>query len=208
MWQPLEVKLVLAVASLGGLTSPVREEDVLLFEPLTSGSRADGSGREALDRIWDALELAVARGTVLRLIDSSDTHWLLLGTDENKRRARSTATPGTRTAPEWRGSMTLERPSIFSMYEQNIGLVTPIIADRLVEAIERYPDVWIEEAIAEAVSYNRRSWRYIQRILENWASEGRSDEANRGGPARDLNREKHLRGKYAHLFQRDSLPDL
>jgi DnaD/phage-associated family protein len=86
--------------------------------------------------------------------------------------------------------------------------VTPIIADRLVEAIERYPETWVEDAIEEAVAYNRRNWRYIQRILENWASEGRTDEANRGGPARDLNREKHLRGKYAHLFRRDDLPDL
>jgi DnaD/phage-associated family protein len=206
-WQPLEVKVVLACAALGGLRVPVREGDLLLDEGLQQGIRADGSGREPADRAAEALELAVARGTVLRLADDEGEHWLLLGTEENTRRARTrraAATPGA----AWRGSLRLERPSIFTLYEQNIGLVTPIIADRLVEAIERYPESWIEEAIAEAVSYNRRSWRYIQRILENWATEGRTDETNRGDPARDRNRAKHLHGKYAHLFGRDRLPDL
>ena len=207
VWQPLEVKAVLAVAALGGLHAPVRELDVLLNDSLQRGTRADGSGREPAERALEALELAVARGVLLRLVDDVGDYWLLLGTEENKRSARSQrVTVGA--APAWRGSLRLERPSIFTLYEQNIGLVTPIIADRLVEAIERYPESWIEDAIAEAVSYNRRNWRYIQRILENWATEGRTDETNRGDSARHLNRAKHLSGKYAHLFQRDGLPDL
>jgi DnaD/phage-associated family protein len=94
------------------------------------------------------------------------------------------------------------------MYEQNIGLVTPIIADRLVDALERYPETWIEDAIGESVNYNRRNWRYIQRILENWAAEGRNDEADRRGAQGDITREKHLHGKYSHLFRRGDLPDL
>lgn len=208
VWSPLEVKLVLAVASLGGLREPVQEETILLDENLAAGVRADGSSRSGIERILEAIELATARGVLLRLVDDEDDYWLMLGVDTNRRRIRAGLTVASGTTARWRGRLRVERPSIFTLYEQNVGLVTPIIADRLVEAIERYPEAWVEDAIEEAVAYNRRNWRYIQRILENWASEGRTDEANRGGPSRDLNREKHLRGKYAHLFRRDDLPDL
>ena len=208
VWSPLEVKLVLAVAILGGLREPVSEEAVLLDEGLSSGVRADGSARSVVERLLESIELATARGVILRLVDEQDDYWLLLGVDGNRRRVRAGLSVAGDMTARWRGTLRVERPSIFTLYEQNVGLVTPIIADRLVEAIERYPEAWVEDAIEEAVAYNRRNWRYIQRILENWASEGRTDEANRGGPARDLNREKHLRGKYAHLFRRDDLPNL
>ena len=208
VWSPLEVKLVLAVAALGGLRDPVEEETILLDEGLAAGVRADGSARGVIERLLEAIELATARGLLLRLVDDESDYWLLLDVDANRRRIRGGLAVTDDSATRWRGRLRVERPSIFTLYEQNVGLVTPIIADRLVEAIERYPDAWVEDAIEEAVAYNRRNWRYIQRILENWASEGRTDEANRGGPARNLNREKHLRGKYAHLFRRDDLPDL
>jgi DNA replication protein len=208
VWSPLEVKIVLAVAALGGLRQPIPEEAILLDENLAEGARADGSARNGIERLLEAIELATARGVLLRLVDDEDDYWLLLGVELNRKRIRSGLTVAGDMSTRWRGRLRVERPSIFTLYEQNVGLVTPIIADRLVEAIERYPEAWVEDAIAEAVAYNRRNWRYIHRILENWASEGRTDEANRGGPARDLNREKHLRGKYAHLFRRDDLPDL
>jgi DnaD/phage-associated family protein len=207
VWSPMEVKVVLAVAALGGLSTPVREERLLLHDELLQGARGDGSDRPSGERIFDAIDMAAVRGVVLRLADETETRWLLLGTDENRRRARARRITSSPDAG-WRGTLALERPSIFTLYEQNVGLVTPIIADRLIEALERYPEAWIEDAISEAVSYNRRSWRYIQRILENWATEGRTDEVDRRGTSRDLTRNKHLRGKYAHLFRRDDVPDL
>jgi DNA replication protein len=70
-----------------------------------------------------------------------------------------------------------DRPNIFDLYEQNIGLLTPLIVDELREAERLYPGEWIEEAFRQAVSYNRRSWKYVQRILERWAVEGKRDEA-------------------------------
>ncbi len=37
-----------------------------------------------------------------------------------------------------------EPPSdIFTLYEQNIGMLTPLIADELKEAIRQYPETWI-----------------------------------------------------------------
>lgn len=64
-------------------------------------------------------------------------------------------------------------PNAFRVYEQNIGPLTPIIADQINTAALEYPAGWIEDAIAEAVFYNKRNWRYIIRILENWRQDGR-----------------------------------
>ncbi len=71
-------------------------------------------------------------------------------------------------------------PNAFRLYEQNIGPLTPMLADSIRLAIEDYPADWIEDAIGEAVAYNRRSWRYISRILENWTVQGRSDQDSQG----------------------------
>jgi DnaD/phage-associated family protein len=67
----------------------------------------------------------------------------------------------------------MDRANIFTLYEQNIGILTPLIAEELKEAEKTYPASWIEDAFKEAVRLNKRSWRYISRILENWAAQGK-----------------------------------
>ncbi|TET57563.1 MAG: DnaD domain protein [Dehalococcoidia bacterium] len=91
--------------------------------------------------------------------------------------------------------------NIFTLYEQNIGIITPMIAEELKEAEKFYPPRWIEDAFKEAVMLNKRSWRYIARILERWASEGKDSgeyqgNAKKGGPS------KYVKGKYGHLVKR------
>ena len=66
------------------------------------------------------------------------------------------------------------RPNIFSLYEKNIGIITPIIAEELKEAEGYYPEGWVDEAFREAVVRNKRSWRYIEAILKRWETEGKS----------------------------------
>ena len=73
------------------------------------------------------------------------------------------------------------RPTLFSMYEENIGALTPMIAEAIKGAQAEYPHDWIEDAMRYAVERNARSWRYIQRVLEGWQQEGRSREST-GGP--------------------------
>ena len=72
--------------------------------------------------------------------------------------------------------------NIFGLYEQNIGLLTPIIAEELADAEKLYPIEWVDEAFRQAVEYNKRNWRYINRILERWAVEGKEDEEVRRRP--------------------------
>jgi len=91
--------------------------------------------------------------------------------------------------------------NIFTLYEQNIGIITPMIAEELKEADKIYPPQWIEEAFKEAVTLNKRSWRYIARILERWASEGKDV----GEYRRDIKKDgpdKYIKGRYGHLVQR------
>lgn len=72
---------------------------------------------------------------------------------------------------------TQPRPNIFQLYEDNIGLISPLLADELREAEATYPAEWIEEAFRIAVENNVRKWRYIQAILEGWATRGRQDRS-------------------------------
>jgi DnaD/phage-associated family protein len=91
--------------------------------------------------------------------------------------------------------------NIFALYEQNIGMITPMIAEELKEAERLYPPQWIEEAFKEAVTLNKRSWKYIARILERWASEGKDS----GEYKRDIKKDgpdKYIKGRYGHLVKR------
>jgi DNA replication protein len=67
----------------------------------------------------------------------------------------------------------IERPNIFVLYEQNIGLLSPLLADELKDAADQYPEEWIEAAFREAVQHNKRKWSYIRAILRRWETEGR-----------------------------------
>lgn len=66
----------------------------------------------------------------------------------------------------------LFRPTIFKLYEENIGPLTPMIADVLRDCEKDYPYEWIRDAVEEAVMNNARSWRYVESILRNWKEKG------------------------------------
>jgi len=105
-----------------------------------------------------------------------------------------------RAVPGGRDTGPLPKPdNIFTMYEQNIGMLTPIIAEELRSAEREYPAEWVEEAFKEAVALNKRNWRYIARILENWATKGKDGKPGR--PAQREDPEKYFKGEYGHLVR-------
>ena len=139
----------------------------------------------------DGIERAVARGTFLHVnIESADGQMDLYFLNTEKGRA---AVEGI-TRGEWRPgpgsdepiSLLVERPNAFVLYEQNIGALTPLIADELRDAEQTYPLGWIEEAIELAVENNVRKWRYVLAILERWRQEGKQDGNDRRGTQKDL----------------------
>ena len=120
------------------------------------------------------IALAVERGTLLEA-----GGWLLLRTPQNERAAE-------RFAPAPVQPVTgepSERPNVFRLYEENIGMLTPLVGDELRAAEEEYPFEWVEAAIREAAAGNVRSWRYIEAILERWKREGRGTRSS-GKPGR------------------------
>ncbi len=81
-----------------------------------------------------------------------------------------------------------ERPNIFTLYEQNIGILTPLMADVLLDAEKTYPAEWINDAIKIAVERNARNWRFIEVILRSWKEKGRNEkdqQAHADGRKRD-----------------------
>jgi DNA replication protein len=74
------------------------------------------------------------------------------------------------------------RPNIFELYEDNIALLQPLIAEELIEAADTYPEQWIEDAFRIAVERNVRHWRYVRSILERWAREGKDSGPSENAP--------------------------
>lgn len=139
----------------------------------------------------DGIERAVARGTFLNVsVESADGNMELYFLNTEKGRA---AVEGI-TKGEWRPNpdeeepitLLVERPNVFILYEQNIGALTPLIADDLRDAEQTYPLRWIEEAIHLAVENNVRKWRYVLSILERWRQEGKKDGVGRRDTQKEL----------------------
>lgn len=172
-----------------------------LLEDRVLSESVKAPGRKAGDLIGGGLEKAVGRGTVLQ-VTSGDEAWYLLADEEGRRAAKAIeageiALKGGSPLAE---AAVLKRPNIFALYEQNIGLLQPLIAEELREAESRYPAEWVEEAFKIAVEQNVRRWRYIHRILERWAEEGRGDRG--AEPGSQESRYRYVRGKYADIVKR------
>lgn len=177
----------------------------LLADPVLMGGLAnEGSTSELLRH---SLELAVGRGTLLCLTLESDgdvDNLYFVNTDVDRRAVARIESGELKLGTLAKGEpcqVSPEQPNIFTLYEQNIGMLSPIIADELKEAERLYPASWIQDAFKEAVSLNKRSWRYMARILERWAAEGKDD----GEPGRDSKTdagpEEYLR-RYGHLLKK------
>jgi DNA replication protein len=156
--------------------------DVLADRTLLNGM-GPGGGRSEIEA---ALDSAVRRGTLVSGTlrrDGVEERRYALNTEADRRAlakvaegdfpAQSASIPET---PE----PVADRPNIFALYEDNIGSLSPMIAEELKEAEQLYPASWLEDAFREAVGQNKRSWRYIARILERWDREGRSNGRARG----------------------------
>ena len=132
----------------------------------------------------DSLERAVQRGTLLRAsidLDSGDQALYFVNTPRGREAVQAIG------RGEWRPSGQVaqpveildEAPNIFRLYEENIGPLTPMIADALREAEQEYPIQWLEDAIRIAVENNARNWRYVEAILERWQEKGRDEQKDR-----------------------------
>lgn len=171
------------------------------------GDAALMSGLKDEDALRRGLGLAVGRGTLLHLTLEREgaTYDIYLLNDGAGRQAVAKIQSGELKLAGGKAAMppaTGEAPpDIFTLYEQNIGLLTPMLADQLRDAESSYPLDWIRDAIREAVNHGKRKWSYVSAILERWATEGKTD----GTHQRDTEKadpDRYIKGKYGHMVQR------
>ncbi len=155
------------------LTLEELQDDQVLLNGL---AQEEGGALQGMRR---GVSKAVDRGTLLKVSGQGEEAGAvrIFVNDEQGRRAaermvgereRTWAVEPATSEPD-----TESRPNIFTLYEENIGPLTPLLTDELQEAEATYPWRWIQDAFREAVELQRRNWRYISRILGRWAVEGK-----------------------------------
>ena len=167
-----------------------------------------GRAKPPQEILRHALELATNRGTFLHLVldkDGMSEDVYFLNTHYDRQivaKIRSGELQLPRLKAEGQTYIeTEEQSDLFTLYEQNIGMLTPMTADELREAEKLYPETWIRDAIKEAVNQNKRKWSYISAILERWSTEGKSNGTYR----RDFKKtdpDKYIKQKYGHMVKR------
>ena len=170
-------------------------------------SNLKGIAKSPDEVLRNALGLAAERGTFIHIVldrDGVSEDIYFLNTESNRQIVAKIQNGELKLSGLKAGGRayveTEEQPDIFTLYEQNIGMLTPMIAEEMREAEKLYPEIWIRDAIKEAVNQNKRKWSYISAILEHWSAEGKSDGTYR----RDSKKgpDKYIKGKYGHMVRR------
>jgi len=144
-----------------------------------------------------ALEKAVARGSLLRVGKDAEVLYFL-----NSPRGRAAAkafAKGQWDASAAPSNPPPERPNIFKLYEENIGPLTPLIADALKDAEQTYPPEWAAEALEIAVKNNKRNWKYVEAILRRWKEEGHAKK--QGGRDAQEDGRRYVEGEFADFIE-------
>jgi DnaD/phage-associated family protein len=155
-----------------------------------------------------ALSSAVGRGTLLEtMIETDQGGEEIYFLNSPKGRAALRAIKSGRWQPSTddadKSQELEEPPNVFRLYEENIGALTPMIADSLVDAEATYPLAWIEEAIEISVQNNKRNWRYVLTILERWQREGKHGrkEKPEDRPDSEKVRRRYVEGEFSDFIE-------
>ncbi len=144
------------------------------------------------------LDKAVARGSLLKVEKEAGEFFFL-----NSPRGRAAAE--TFAKGEWDESGKLittppvEHPNVFKLYEENIGPLTPMIADMLKDAEQTYTQEWIAEAIEIAIRNNVRNWKYVEAVLRRWKEKGKYEGKDRQDAGKDVKR--YSEGEFSEYFR-------
>ncbi len=134
---------------------------------------------EPLALLDAALERALIRNTLLLVelqVETSDQNQKAYALNTEKGRlAQRQLQMGVQVAAALPAAVD-DQSLPFRHYQQNFGLLTPLVADHIRDLETEFPVDWICEAMEIAVRNNAKSLRYVEVILERWAREGRDDE--------------------------------
>lgn len=170
----------------------VSRAELLSDEPLRAGL-----GQEPEARIQRAIQGTLASGVLISIEGSGDT--FLFINDEQGRRSAARIRAGELAipAPEPTSALPQVEPeSLLDLYEANFGALTPLIAEQIAEAQQRFPAQWLPKAMRQAISANVRRWNYVLAILERWQNEGIDvDEETGRDPESDRLWERYVRAQ-------------
>lgn len=139
-------------------------------------------GLEARE-IKRGLKKCLERGTLLKAEHEAEVLYFL-----NSPRGRLAVDSFTKGKLAGVASTTRERSNLFKLYEENIGPLTPLVADMLHEAERNYQSDWFEEAFGIAVSRNIRNWKYVEAILARWKENGKDERKDQQDIVKDAKR--------------------
>lgn len=150
-----------------------------------------------VEEIRRGLRKALERQTLLQSENEADAFYFL-----NSPRGRLSADAFAKGQVKPAASAYVPNKSnVFKLYEENIGPLTPLLADMLKEAEQLYPGAWFEEAFEIAVSRNVRNWKYIEAILTRWKENGKDERRDSQDSVKDAKR--YTEGEFSDFFKRN-----
>jgi len=182
----------------------VRGDDLRADDLLLASLNLDSHLRSPHAALADALERAVARNTLLRVdveIRSrgggpplfDDLYFLnTVKGREAAAKVRMGQVPHFHAVISEEMRLKVQRPNIFILYEQNIGTLTPLIADQLRDLEKSYAPEWISEAFDISVAANKRALRYISAILKRGEVEGKDQGVEPDRDTPEARRRRYL----------------
>ena len=159
-----------------------------------------GATGDELERVVDtSLKLAVQRGTLLEIRSGESGEsgsnrengelCYLLNTEPVRSALvrKGVALPEPAVPQAGPGAETQQaepradlHEGVFRVYEENIGVMSPLIAESITAALQEHPESDVVDAIRVAVEANARSWKYVMAVLKRWSVEGRNGTGLRG----------------------------
>lgn len=130
------------------------------------------------DEVALGLEQAVRRGSILEVEHDAEVVYFL-NSPRGRAAAEAFAKGEWRESGDFMSAPVVERPNLFKLYEENIGPLTPMVADMLKDAEDDYSQEWIAEALEIAVKNNVRNWKYVEAILKRWKEKGKYEGKDR-----------------------------
>jgi DnaD/phage-associated family protein len=152
-----------------------------------------GLGKEEIRR---GLEKAYERGILLQSAKDANVFYFL-----NSPRGRLSADAFAKGQVKPSAVYVPNKSNVFKLYEENIEALTPLLADMLKEAEQKYPGAWFEEAFEIAVSRNVRNWKYIEAILTRWKENGKDERRDSQDSVKDAKR--YTEGEFSEFLKRD-----
>lgn len=142
------------------------------------------------DRI---LKSATERGVFVEALINDNT--CLMFNTESARRASIEVSPTTDNLNKddngWETVAAIAAPpDAFRAYEENIGILSPMIRQSILAALEDFTDEDITHAVRIAVENESRSWSFVAGVLRRWTRDGIPHERTHGTAGGESDRER------------------